>query len=207
MFAKLTKTQRIQMGLVLALAFLLVLGSNRLDQRHYSIIQTTVNSVYKDRVVVQDIIYQLNNFFHEKKLRFMQHESPTINTSENGTIDALLVVFKHTKLTQEEAKLLNNLKIHYSFLTGLEHEMQQNPIAFNKASSKKVLQTLQEIEQDLNGLAAIQLSESAQLTQLSIKSLGMNILLSKLEVAFLIIIGVSMLFLIFYPVKTMQVIP
>mgnify|MGYP000262379828 CR=1 FL=1 len=69
MFAKLTTSQRIQIGLVLAMAFLLVLGSNRLDQRHFSTIQTTVNSVYKDRVVVQDFIYQLTNIFHKKEPR------------------------------------------------------------------------------------------------------------------------------------------
>ncbi|CAN0603136.1 unnamed protein product, partial [Ectocarpus sp. 12 AP-2014] len=68
MFTKLTLFQRISVGLVLAIAFLLVLGSNRLNKRHFSTIQNTVNSVYKDRVVVQNLIYELSTTFHKKEL-------------------------------------------------------------------------------------------------------------------------------------------
>jgi hypothetical protein len=64
--------------------------------------------------------------------------------------------------------------------------------------------TLDEIELSLDALAQIQLDESGQLTSVSNKALGMNILLSKLEVAFLIIIGLAMLALIFYPASEVR---
>jgi hypothetical protein len=58
---------------------------------------------------------------------------------------------------------------------------------------------LNEIQNKLDGLAEIQLNESEQLTQLSNKSLDMNSLMSKLEISFLIIIGILMLALIYAP--------
>ncbi len=206
MFGKLTTPQRIQVGLILAMAFLLVLGSNRLDQRHFSTIQTTVNSVYKDRVVVQDIIYQLNNIIHQKELRFIRNDGFQGSESENLKAEQLLAEFGATELTPEESNLLKDFRSHFSALKELESkkvESSHEAISYNDMPATK---KFKEIEKTLNGLAEIQFEQSGQLTQLSNKSLGMNMLLSKLEVAFMIIIGIAMLVLIFYPTNEVKMI-
>lgn len=206
MFAKLTTPQRIQIGLVLAMAFLLVLGSNRLDQRHFSTIQTTVNSVYKDRVVVQDLIYQLNNIFHEKELQLVQRKEIPSDRSTNKWVHELLVDFKATKLTMKESKLLKELNGQFENLKDFENRFESSSGELSGNLVDQMVQTLDGIERTLDGLAKIQLDESWELTQASNKSLGMNILLSKLEVGFLVLIGVAMLALIFYPVPRMRAI-
>ena len=204
MFTKLTIPQRIQIGLVLTMAFLLVLGSNRLDQRHFSIIQTTVNSVYKDRVVVQDIIYKLNNIFHTKELRFVLNENFENSASENQKVEALLSDFGTTELTTKESKLLEELSVQFSNVQDLEKKMSHsNPKSLAKNSSMAI-STLRHIEDKLDGLSQIQVQQSGQLTQLSKKSLGINILLSQLEVAFMVVIGIAILALIFYPSYTIR---
>ena len=206
MFAKLTTAQRIQVGLILAMAFLLVLGSNRLDQKHFSAIQNTVNSVHEDRVVVQDFIYQLSKIVHRKELRFLQNGVFELDASEHQKINQLLVDFGMTKLTPEESNLLDQMTRQFAQLEGLENKIA-NPTTVSEADFGILAhEVLHKIAQNLDGLAKIQLSESAQLTQRSQKSLGMNIMLSKLEVAFMILIGIAMLFLIFMPVKTMHMV-
>ena len=60
--------QRINSGFILAAAFLLVLASNRLNNRNFSTVEQGVDSVFEDRLVVQEYIYTLNNYFHEKEL-------------------------------------------------------------------------------------------------------------------------------------------
>ena len=207
MFTKLSVAQRIQIGLVLAMAFLLVLGSNRLDQRHFSTIQTSVNSVYKDRVVVQDYIYQLSTIFHNKRLKLILSDNDNTITSENEKAQQLLVDFGLTKLTPEESSILNMLNRQFSKLQELENKITHPSNAIEADLGIVAGKTLEVMQQNLDALAKIQLSESEQLTELSNKSIGMNILLSKLEVGFMVIIGVAMLFLIFYPVRTMQVVP
>ena len=204
MFTKLTIPQRLQIGLVLILAFLLVLGSNRLDQRHFSTIQNTVNSVYKDRVVVQNFIYQLTSIFHRKELRILSNENDATVATENQKIQRLLTDFEATQLTPKEFNLLNKLKDQFSRLQELENRITEtsgNELStYTVAAGKK----LGEVKSSLDGLANIQLKESEQMTQLSNKSLGINILLSKLEVAFMVIMGIAMLVLIFNPMKLLH---
>ncbi len=204
---KLTTQQRIQIGLVLAMAFLLVLGSNRLDQRHFSTVQTTVNSVYDDRVVVQDFIYQLNNIFHQKELRLVQNNEFKVDATENQRVEELLTDFGETQLTSEEAILLKDLNSRFTTFKELEQTMANSQEELEDGKRTTAIKELNTLGKNLDGLAEIQLEESNQLTQRSKKSLGMNILLSKLEVAFLVIIGIAMLTLIFQPVKTLQTVP
>ncbi|WP_396636444.1 hypothetical protein [Maribacter sp. R77961] len=204
MFAKLNTSQRIQIGLVLAMAFLLVLGSNRLDQRHFSTVQTTVNSVYKDRVVAQNIIYKLNNIFHAKELRLIRNNDFKESASENNKIVALLSDFEITELTMKESKLLRELKFQFLNLQKLAQSNSRSITKIENSNDELTMKTVKEIKEKLNGLSQIQLRQSEQLTALSNKSLGMNILLSKLEVAFLVIIGIAMLALIFYPRKQLE---
>tara|TARA_R110002167_G_scaffold126471_1_gene307223 strand:- start:5878 stop:6519 length:642 start_codon:yes stop_codon:yes gene_type:complete len=207
MFTKLTIPQRLQIGLVLLLAFLLVLGSNRLDQRHFSTIQNTVNSVYKDRVVVQNFIYQLTSIFHRKELRILSNENDATVATENQKIQRLLTDFEATQLTPKEFNLLNKLNDQFSRLQELENRITEtsgNELStYTVAAGKK----LGEVKSSLDGLANIQLKESEQMTQLSNKSLGINILLSKLEVAFMVIMGIAMLVLIFNPMKLLHAHP
>jgi hypothetical protein len=59
------------------------------------------------------------------------------------------------------------------------------------------------IKKTLDSLEEIQLEESGQLTKLSEKSLKVNMMLSNLEVGFLIVIAVSILMLVFQPIKTL----
>ena len=206
MFDKLTTPQRVQVGLILAMAFLLVLGSNRLDQRHFSTIQATVNSVYKDRVVVQNIIYQLNNIFHQKELQLFEESNlNSIGASTNVKVEDLLANFEATELTFEEYNLLQEFKELYLDLKKSETTRPETSLSGTNFKPMPAIQKIKEIKGKLNGLAEIQLEQSGQLTQVSNKSLGMNILLSKLEIAFLIIIGIAMVILIFYPINTEKI--
>ncbi len=197
-------SQKIHAGFILAIAFLLVLGSNLLYQRHFSTIQTTVNSVHKDRVVVQDFIYQLNNIFHQKEIRLVNEEYFATVESENKKVEKLLLDFGMTKLTTDEYNFLNELTAQFEKLKKLEGNVIESHDNLKGGVGALSLKTLQEMELKLDALAKIQVKESEQMTLLSKKSLNMNILLSKLEVAFLIIIGIAMLALVFYPLKTKQ---
>jgi len=200
MFTKLTVLQRISVGLVLAIAFLLVFASNRMDQRHFATIQNTVNSVYKDRVVIQNLIYELSTIFHKKELRYiLKNKDIKARGLENKKVEEILATFRETELTSKEYNLLVKLSTAFEDLVSIEGKV------FNTSSTdqekESVLSSIKAMELQLDGLAKIQLEESKQLTGLSNKSLSMNVLMSRLEVGFMIVIGIFMMALIFYPVK------
>jgi hypothetical protein len=191
---KFTIKRRIHVGFILAMAFLLVLASNRLNRRNFSTVEYTVNSVFEDRVVAQEYIYRLNNLFHEKELRLASTEWKKSEMKINEEINSLLSDFETTKLTQKESGYFEQLKSNYLEFHTLENSHLKNQ---NTDTKIKMSTVLNEINENLNKLSEVQLLEGRQLTQLSKKSLKMNKLLSTLEISFLIIIGGLFIFVIF----------
>ena len=202
MLKKLSLKQRVHAGFILAIAFLLVLASNRLNRRNFSTVEHTVNSVFEDRVVVQEYIYRLNNLFHGKEMDLAQKAPTEIDLPANKSILQLLSDFEKTELTREESVQLGFLKENYMELRTLEKEIVVGPEANQKESKKEMAALLKEIGVHLDRLSEVQLTESRQLTLLSKKLLNMNLLLSRLEIGFLIVIGVLFLIIIFHREKT-----
>ena len=194
--------QRIQAGLVLTVAFLLVLGSNLLDRRYFTAIQETVKSIYKDRIVVQDYIYQLQDMAHEREVAFLKGEERNGLSGWHNEIKALLNDFSKTKLTRDEARLLKQLDDQFTALALLEAKNME--MDSDQRARTGVPVHLTHIMDLLDGLEQIQLEQGGMLTQLSEKTLGVNRMLSNLEMVFLAIIGISILILAFYPVKILN---
>ncbi len=190
MIFKMNLRERIHSGIILAISFLLVLASNRLNRRNFSTVEHTVNTVFKDRVVAQEYIYKLNNLFHGLEMQLAIGDPLAPTDAAHAEINILLADFATTQLTAEEAQQFRALQ--------KEHERLQTLVASNvpQEGNEKAL-LLQSIGTHLDQLARIQLSESRNLTQLSNKSLRMNQLLSNLEITFLILLGLLFLFVMF----------
>ena len=138
---------------------------------------------------------------HEMEVALLKGENVQGN-ERSEKIKALLADFSRTKLTRDEARLLERLDRQFSDLepSGTTNASKEGkPLA-----EAKVLPQLAQIRQTLDGLEEIQLEQSDMLTQLSEKTLGVNRMLSNLEVVFLVIIGISILVLAFYPVKVLN---
>lgn len=190
-----TIKQRIHAGFVLAAAFLLVLASNRLNNRNFSTVEHGVDSVFEDRLVVQEYIYTLNNLFHKKELFLANNALEEESIPQYPEIKTILADFEKTDLTREESLFLTNLKENYAELKTLEGR------AGNNVSEEQIVSVLNSISRNLDELAEVQLSEGRQLTQRSKRSLGMNQLLSRIEIVFLVIIGVLFLIIVFHKDK------
>ncbi|WP_455169062.1 hypothetical protein [Aegicerativicinus sediminis] len=193
MFKKTSLSKRIELTLILGMAFVLLLGSNLLDRRHFKTVHHTVNSVYKDRVVVQDYIYRLNNMFHDRELAIIKGDYNKVDDTHNKEVEQILIDFKATELTAKESNLLEELQ------SSIFAHNKMGGATDNGSNNNATLKKLQEIKTQLDGLAEIQLEESGQMTHLSNQTLGMNSLMSKLEIAFMVLIGISILALIVYP--------
>jgi len=190
---KRTIKQRIHTGFVLAAAFLLVLASNRLNNRNFSTVEHGVDSVFKDRLVVQEYIYTLNNLFHKKELYLANNTEDKKAIPKYPEIKDILADFEKTHLTQDESLFLTSLKENYTELKTLEANYGKDV-----ASKRELVSVLGSISGNLDELAEVQLSEGRQMTQRSKRSLGMNQLLSTIEIVFLVIIGILFLVIVFH---------
>ncbi len=111
-------------------------------------------------------------------------------------IKNILSDFEKTDLTVEEAKHLSNLNDNYAELKTLEADRTNSD-----GHKEEIVSVLHSISANLDNLAEVQLSEGRQLTQRSKRSLGMNRMLSSLEIVFLVIIGILFLIIVFHKDK------
>ncbi|MEQ5791849.1 hypothetical protein J4E06_12345 [Muricauda sp. NFXS6] len=200
MGTKLSLKQRILVGFVLAMAFLLVIGANLMDRRQFSTIQKSIASIHDDRVIVQDYIYQLRNLLHAQELKVLNLGSIEKNDVGDRAV-LLLEDFEKTELTREEANFLKRLREQFSKLESYQLANMSN--IDQEESKSTVLNHMYKTKETLDALEVIQIEESGHLTQLSEKTLTVNIMLSNLEIGFMIIIGVSILILVFQPIRTL----
>ncbi|MEC3963895.1 MCP four helix bundle domain-containing protein [Flagellimonas halotolerans] len=198
---KMSIKQRINAGFILAAAFILVLASNRLNQRNFSTVEQSVNSVFEDRLVVQEYIYRLNNLFHKKELALAKNELNTNMLAESSDIEKILSDFAKTELTVKESRYLSDLRSSYSELQEMEKNLSVKNASGSAEMKRDISSKLTRINNDLDELSEVQLSEGRQLTQRSQRSLGMNQLLSRLEIVFLVIIGILFLLIVFHREK------
>jgi len=185
-----SKKRRSKFAMVLGISFLLILVANLIDYKYLSNVRHNVNSVYNDRVVAQDYIYQLNNLFHQKQLSMGKNGGDPYRNGQNDSIDRLLFRFSKTELTRSEAGFFFDLQKNYTELTSLEKLLSNEPKGHKQAIWQEISRELYEIRTNLDDLENVQFKEGAQMTQSSNRSLGMNAFLSKLELAFLIVNGV-----------------
>jgi hypothetical protein len=184
---------RINIGLALSIVFLLVFATNRLDKRHFETVQNTVISLHTDRVIAQDLIYKMNLIIYNKQLSLLGESSKNVNPNLNKDFNLLIEKFSETKLTKKESQIFEKLKVDFNKLTDLEAKMLEN--------NEEILTNINIIKSDLIKLSEIQIKESKSLTSIAQKSLDTNNLMSKLEIGFLVLIGLIIQFTIFYRVK------
>lgn len=199
---------RYSIVLGLLAVFMLVLGTNRIDKNHFETVQTALTSVYEDRVVAQDYIYKMSLLTHEKETQYLNNSSTATIVKTNKKIDSLITLFEKTKLTIRERE-------YFEYLKSIFQDIKTEEADYFKKRNKNVLRAenrqtlipppalrnLEHFQHDLDKLAAVQLSESRNITHTAQKSLDMNSIVSTLEIGLLIAIGILIQYFIFYQSK------
>ena len=190
----LTLKQRLNACFILVIVLFLMLMSNELKRRNFLAAGQSVNSVFKDRVVAMEYTYKLDQLFHKKELDLAMANSSTDYEVGGNDIDLLLENFLLTHYMPEESIYFNRLKDDYRKFQSLEDTFITNQ---GSVSREEMSILLKKIGKNLDQLSAVLIAEGRELTQISDKALGMNMLILKLEVAFLIVIGLLILLIIF----------
>ncbi|WP_108424711.1 hypothetical protein [Flagellimonas amoyensis] len=199
-----SKKRRFRFAMVLGISFLLILAAHLIDYKYLSNVRRNVNSVYNDRVVAQDYIYQLSNLFYQKQLSMGENRSDSHWHNQNDSIDRLLLRFSKTELTRSEAGFFIDLQKNYVELMSLETVLSSGPKGPTLDIRRDIKRELQEIRKNLDDLESVQFTEGGQMTQNSNRSLGMNAFLSKMELAFLIVNGVVLLYMVLLGTNLMR---
>lgn len=193
-------------ALVFTLVLALMLSKNLADNKRSEALQTTFNSVYEDRLVVEHYIYKLTTLLYENRLMLDgctdQSELLAIQQSisgNNAQITGILAAYEATQLTEREAAVFEMLKYDIADIESFENELIGN-------LQNAQLYAVQEVSLSPSFLAAamhlselsnIQMAIGRDLRDNSRQMIAGGAMLSKMEIAILIVMGLFVHILLF----------
>ena len=200
---KLTMATKIKSIAALLVVFILIIATNLIDSNHFKTVQNSINTVYSDRLVAMDYIYKISRELEQKKLSLInvdKDEMIKVNAQGDDLIEDLIDKYATTELTKKEAQLFQVLQKEINDLKGLETNLLKDG-AINenfRLEAEKTLTQFSKISKSLDALAEVQIAEGKREINNSNRAISVSNLISRLEIAALIIIGVLIQMLIFY---------
>lgn len=179
----------------ITLIFVLIITTNLIDRNNFVRVKDSVETIYYDRIVASDIIFQLTQQFKNEELSLLKN-----NVIENSdhTIDKLIVDFENTKLTLLEEKSFKRLTVNYELLQQNEQQFTQNPLPETK---NKIHDLYSAIDKNLNDLSKIQIDEGKRQTSISRRAIDTVELFTQMEIYILIFLAIVIQIIILYNPK------
>ena len=192
--------QRIRIGVILMVVFLLVFATNRMDNNHFRTVQKSLNTVYEDRILAKDYLYKISHQVQKKKEDIQSYELDELSSFNkiiNDSIQVLIHHFGQTELTENESLVFESLQTHIRSLNEYESKLLRNEFLnsdFNKTESERYFSA---IFGDIDSLFKVQIEESNRVISNSNRTINTSNLISRVEIGALILIGLLMQLLIF----------
>ncbi|UII35020.1 hypothetical protein LVD17_14515 [Fulvivirga ulvae] len=189
---KFTLTQKIKVIIGLAVFFLLLLATNKIDNNHFEIVKRSLTTIYKDRLVAQDYIYKLSKNLQLKMLDLAIKDK--VNYDLNDSINYWTNEYAETRLTSQETRSFESFRLNLGQLLRLEQDFNQSP---SVAGKQEIYQQYSLLNRELDELSEIQLKEGKRQMKISKRSISTSDLISDLEIGALILIALMINALIF----------
>lgn len=201
--AKTSLFPKLRTAAALIFVFVLIYGTNRLDNHHFENVQHIINTVYEDRIVAQHYIYQLNNLYRRKEEGIPGSLKEEAARDINRQIDNYFELFSATRLTNKEARVFQLLEEKNEELKALEARLSSLPDSDpGEKDIDRIKAKIDGIYESLDGLSEIQLNEGGRLRQAAQDSLDTNSFFSQLELVALLFTALLVQIIIFYVPKS-----
>lgn len=187
---------KIKWILGISLVFFIILATNLIDRNNFVIVKNSVESIYADRLVAQDIIMDLTILMWEKKAAYIQLDQAQFeekNSTINTRLDELMELFSTTRLTRKEEVVFGQLEKNLSHLVQQEAGLAEQPISDQAYEDQIAL-----IKNNLDDLSAIQLKEGRRQLLESQRAVDTVDLFTHLEIYALIILAIIIQILVMY---------
>lgn len=182
------------------IVFVLIVATNLIDRNNFIRVKDSVTTIYEDRLIAKDIIFDISKLIHEKEVAIVSTDSVFFNSSNkvvNNSLQELLLKFEQTKLTKEENQIFSNLKEDVLVLKGLEDNYLQD----NRTNKSKYLNQIKVVKGDLNDLSDIQIDEGKRQMFISKKAIDTVELFTQIEIYLLIFLAIVIQIIIMYKPK------
>ncbi|WP_213522570.1 MCP four helix bundle domain-containing protein [Nonlabens sp.] len=195
-------SNKIKWSAGLLLVIVLIVFTNFIDQKNFQRIQDSVDSIYKDRLIAKDLLFDIQLEIHDKELLLAENKDAILLSNRSASekkIQNFLQSFSNTALTRDEEQIFEHLKEEIRALFSME--MAYLPSENSQPSSAQLKGQAKKINAIVAQLSDIQIAEGQRQMQLGRKAMESIDLLTQLEIWVMIILGVLIQFVILYSPK------
>ncbi|ANW95698.1 chemotaxis protein [Wenyingzhuangia fucanilytica] len=180
------------------LVFFIVLSTNLVDKENFNRLRKSVTTIYEDRVVASDLLFEIALLVHEKEIAMITSDSLYFQKRSHKIdmeIDGYITRYEQTKLTDKELALFNDLKKQLDHLNKIEKVYNQS------THQKETLQLIESITLNLQNLSKVQLDEGKHQMFISNKVMKTIDIFTHIEIIFLVVMAILVQIIIFYNPK------
>ncbi|MEJ2006241.1 MAG: MCP four helix bundle domain-containing protein [Cyclobacteriaceae bacterium] len=186
-------TNKIKWILGISVVFLLIIATNYVDRSNFRRVQDSIETIYEDRLVAQDLVFKMSLIIQHKVLDYSISDSAGMNKDyrqDNANMDSLLIRFHETRLTRDEAAILKAFEDNFAEARRLEEASEMNVSAYEGV--------LQELNENILSLSKIQMDEGRRQMFEGEKALKSVNLLTTIEVYVLVFLAILIQVIILY---------
>lgn len=191
---------KIKWTLGILMVFALIVFTNLIDKNNFIRVKDSVVSIYEDRLVVNDLIFEMSKLVQEKEMAIVLSNTE-FYTKKNSNIDkkmqGFIEQYEATKLTVEERNVFNDFKDNIQFLSKTEASILEND--FKEKETHLTL--IFEIKDNLYDLTKIQLNEGRRQMAISQKAIDKVELFTQIEIYILIFLAIVVQIIVLYNPK------
>lgn len=182
------------------MVFALIVITNLIDNNNFTRVKDSVVSIYEDRLVVYDLIFEMSKLVQDKEMAIVVSNVDFYlkkNTSVDEQIKGFITSYEDTRLTTQERKVFNIFNDNIQQLRKME-----TTIVSNDFKDKEILINLIfEIKENLYDLTKIQLNEGKRQMSISQKAIDKVELFTQIEIYVLIFLAVVVQIVVMYNPK------
>lgn len=182
------------------LVFFIVLITNIIDRDNFNKLSYSVTTIYEDRIVAYDLIFEMSRIVKEKHIALLTSDTLFLAAQSEQyeqQINQLLDRFKLTKLTKNEKSILIKLEEKFKSLW-------QSEKSSSYELTDDLLKNINYIDQYLLDLSKIQLREGKRHVHVSNKAINTINLFTQGEIIFLILMAILIQIIILYKPKELN---
>lgn len=195
-----TLFNKIKWVLGILMVFVLIITTNLLDKNSFNKVKNSVETIYEDRLVAKNIIFDLSNAIHQKELAIATYDSIFFinkNIKLKSEIEASIAQFESTKLTLKEKNVFGDLKENLETLESLETDFVTSKFENKQRLANQILV----VKENLYDLNEIQLKEGERQISISKRAIDTVELFTQIEIYLLIFLAIVIQIIIIYNPK------
>lgn len=196
--------QKTTAAVLLAAIFAVIFIVNRLENNKINELGESMNSVYEDRLMVENYIFRLSGLLYEKKILLDQcvgmeqgEEYFRYLRDQNTAIALLVEDYDRTQLTEQEATLFNDFKNQLLVIQNQESRFLNSDDGNNEVLASSLNASFQNANVLLMGLSNVQINVGKSVNERSKELVAGSTILTRFELGMLVIIGILIHALIF----------